>query len=87
MTGSCAPVLEIPPMPIAFPLSHPLATALNTANALAPAAHAQQVVADGDLQQPPAGEYRTTEPVLPGDPAGYVFYALNGGRIEMRQTL
>jgi len=64
-----------------------LATALNTANALAPAAHAQQVVADGDLQQPPAGEYRTTEPVLPGDPAGYVFYALNGGRIEMRQTL
>lgn len=69
-------------MPIPFPLRHPLAAALGTAIALAPAARAQQVVADGDLQQPPAGEYHTTEPVLPGDPAGYVFYALNGGRIE-----
>lgn len=68
-------------MPIALPLRHPLATALATALVLVPAARAQQVVADGDLQEPPAGEYRTTEPVLPGDPAGYVFYALNGGRI------
>ncbi|CRR66994.1 autotransporter outer membrane beta-barrel domain-containing protein [Stenotrophomonas maltophilia] len=69
-------------MPIALPLRHPLAAALAAALVLAPPARAQQVVADGDLQEPPAGEYHTTEPVLPGDPAGYVFYALNGGRIE-----
>ena len=61
---------------------HRLATALAGILVASPAAFAQQVVADGDLQQPPAGEYRTTEPAVPGDSAGYVFHALNGGRIE-----
>ncbi|MBY6279258.1 autotransporter outer membrane beta-barrel domain-containing protein [Stenotrophomonas maltophilia] len=69
-------------MPIALPLRHPLAAALAAALVLAPPARAQQIVADGTLQEPAAGQYHTTEPVLPGDPAGYVFYALNGGRIE-----
>jgi len=55
--------------------------ALALAAALAAPAHAQQVVADGDDQIPAAGDYRTTEPVLPGDPAGHAFYAINGGRI------
>jgi len=44
-------------------------------------ASAQQVVADGDDQTPPPGDYHTTEPVLPGDTSGYAFHALNGGRI------
>ena len=42
---------------------------------------AQQVVADGDDQRPPAGEYATTEPVEPGNPAGYAFHAINAGTI------
>lgn len=44
-------------------------------------ASAHQVVADGDDQTPPPGDYHTTEPVLPGDTSGYAFHALNGGRI------
>lgn len=43
--------------------------------------HAQQVVADGDDQTPAAGDYQTSEPVEPGNPAGYAFHALNGGTI------
>ncbi|WP_414539788.1 autotransporter outer membrane beta-barrel domain-containing protein [Stenotrophomonas forensis] len=42
---------------------------------------AQQVVADGDDQTPAAGDYTTTDPVEPGNPAGYAFHALNGGTI------
>ncbi|HGM5883354.1 MAG: autotransporter outer membrane beta-barrel domain-containing protein [Stenotrophomonas maltophilia] len=42
---------------------------------------AQQVVADGDDQIPAAGDYTTTDPVEPGNPAGYAFHALNGGTI------
>nr|WP_188248410.1 autotransporter outer membrane beta-barrel domain-containing protein [Stenotrophomonas maltophilia] len=42
---------------------------------------AQQVVADGDEQTPAAGDYATTEPVEPGNPAGYAFHAINGGSI------
>ncbi|QII27769.1 autotransporter outer membrane beta-barrel domain-containing protein [Stenotrophomonas maltophilia] len=66
---------------------HRLATALAGALIASPTVLAQQVVADGDLQQPPAGEYHTTDPVLPGDPAGYVFHALNGGRIEAMDAI
>ncbi|MDH1687280.1 autotransporter outer membrane beta-barrel domain-containing protein [Stenotrophomonas maltophilia] len=57
-------------------LSLALASALITAPVLA-----QQVVADGDEQTPAAGDYNTTEPVEPGKPAGYAFYAINGGSI------
>ncbi len=42
---------------------------------------AQQVIADGDDQTPAAGDYQTSEPVEPGNPAGHVFHALNGGTI------
>ncbi|MGM3262620.1 hypothetical protein ACS22S_26930, partial [Klebsiella pneumoniae] len=45
------------------------------------AVSAQQVIADGDEQTPAAGDYHTTEPVEPGDPAGHAFYAVNGGTI------
>jgi len=44
-------------------------------------AFAQQVIADGDDQTPAAGDYQTSEPVEPGNPAGHVFHALNGGTI------
>ncbi|WP_447906242.1 autotransporter family protein [Stenotrophomonas sepilia] len=61
---------------------HALAVALAAvlASPGVPAA-AQQVVADGDEQSPAAGDYATTAPVTPGNPAGYVFHALNGGSI------
>ncbi|QGL95820.1 autotransporter outer membrane beta-barrel domain-containing protein [Stenotrophomonas maltophilia] len=48
---------------------------------IASPALAQQVVADGDEQNPAAGDYATTEPVEPGNPAGYAFHAINGGSI------
>lgn len=57
-------------------LSLALASALIASPALA-----QQVVADGDEQNPAAGNYSTTEPVEPGNPAGYAFHAINGGSI------
>jgi len=57
-------------------LSLALASALIASPALA-----QQVVADGDVQNPAAGDYTTTEPVEPGNPAGYAFHAINGGSI------
>lgn len=63
------------------PRHHALAAALATALFASIPASAQQIVADGDDQMPPEGDYRTTEPVLPGDPSGHAFYAINGGRI------
>ena len=64
-------------------IHHPavLASALAAALFTWHDASAQQVVADGDEQTPPPGDYHTTEPVLPGDPSGHAFYAINGGRI------
>jgi len=44
-------------------------------------AMAQQVIADGDEQNPAAGEYHTTDPVEPGNPAGHAFLAINGGTL------
>ncbi|WP_448133002.1 autotransporter family protein [Stenotrophomonas rhizophila] len=44
-------------------------------------ATAQQVIADGDALTPAAGEYHTTDPVEPGNPAGHAFLARNGGSI------
>ena len=58
-----------------------LSLALTLALATVPPAMAQQVVADGDEQNPAAGDYTTTEPVEPGNPAGHAFFALNGGTI------
>lgn len=63
------------------PVHHALAVALAAGLFTYGQASAQQVVADGDEQTPPPGRYHTTEPVLPGDPRGYAFHALNGGRI------
>ncbi len=64
------------------PRHHALAVALGLALAAAVApASAQQVIADGDEQTPAAGDYTTTEPVEPGNPAGHAFYAINGGSI------
>ncbi len=60
---------------------HVLASALAAALLAGIPASAQQIVADGDDQTPPEGDYHTTEPVLPGDPSGHAFYAINGGRI------
>lgn len=61
---------------------HALAAALaSVLLAAASPAVAQQVVADGDEQTPAAGDYTTTEPVEPGNPAGYAFHAINGGSI------
>lgn len=63
-----------------LPRRHLLAMALSTT--LVPSvAMAQQVIADGDEQVPAAGDYATTEPVEPGNPAGYVFHSINGGTI------
>ncbi|HGM7337544.1 TPA: autotransporter outer membrane beta-barrel domain-containing protein [Stenotrophomonas maltophilia] len=67
-------------------MTHPMhprrcALAFALAVALAAPAHAQQVVADGDEQTPAAGDYRTTDPVEPGNPAGHAFHVLNGGSI------
>ncbi|WP_329847285.1 autotransporter outer membrane beta-barrel domain-containing protein [Stenotrophomonas sepilia] len=66
-----------------FPISQPSALALSLAAALASTAPAlaQQIIADGDEQTPAAGDYATTEPVEPGNPAGYAFHAINGGSI------
>lgn len=55
--------------------------ALALALAAVPPVMAQRVIADGDDQNPAAGDYTTTEPVEPGNPAGYVFHAINGGTI------
>ncbi|WP_117309524.1 autotransporter outer membrane beta-barrel domain-containing protein [Stenotrophomonas sp. G4] len=66
---------------VLLPRRHALASALGLALASAAPALAQQVIADGDEKTPAAGDYATTEPVVPGDPAGYVFLALNGGSI------
>ncbi|WP_099488437.1 autotransporter outer membrane beta-barrel domain-containing protein [Stenotrophomonas maltophilia] len=68
-------------MNVHFPLHHRLTLALAAALAAAAPVQAQQVVADGDEQTPVAGDYATTEPVEPGNPAGYAFHALNGGTI------
>lgn len=64
-----------------IPRRRALAVALAIAVLTSLPATAQQVVADGDEQFPPAGDYRTTLPVVPGDPSGHAFYAINGGRI------
>ncbi len=67
-----------------LPHLHRHILALSLAAALAApvaTAHAQQVVADGDAQAPVAGDYITTEPVEPGNTAGHVFHAINGGSI------
>lgn len=58
-----------------------LYSALALALAIVSPAMAQQVVADGDEQNPAAGDYATTEPVEPGNPAGHAFLAVNGGTI------
>lgn len=63
------------------PLRSTLAVALALALAGPLPAVAQQVVADGDDQTPAAGDYTTTDPVEPGNPAGHAFYAINGGTI------
>jgi len=58
-----------------------LALALAIALASNSPVMAQQVIADGDEQTPVAGDYHTTDPVEPGNPAGHAFYAINGGTI------
>ncbi len=58
-----------------------LYSALALALAIVSPAMAQQVIADGDEQNPAAGDYATTEPVEPGSPAGHAFLAVNGGTI------
>ncbi|MCU1196903.1 autotransporter outer membrane beta-barrel domain-containing protein [Stenotrophomonas maltophilia] len=58
-----------------------LYSALALALAIVSPAMAQQVIADGDEQNPAAGDYTTTEPVEPGNPAGHAFLAVNGGTI------
>lgn len=58
-----------------------LYSALALALAIVSPAMAQQVIADGDEQNPAAGDYATTEPVEPGNPAGHAFLAVNGGTI------
>lgn len=69
-------------MPPLLPPRTTLAAALAAALVTALPAQAQQVVADGDQQTPAAGDYTTTEPVEPGNPAGYAFLAINGGQIQ-----
>lgn len=64
----------------ALPRRHLLAIALS-AMLVPSVAMAQQVIADGDEQVPVAGDYHTTDPVVPGNPAGHAFLALNGGSI------
>lgn len=63
-----------------LPRSHRLAVGLSAALASS-AAMAQQVIADGDEQNPAAGDYHTTDPVEPGDPGGHAFLAINGGSL------
>ncbi|AWH24216.1 autotransporter outer membrane beta-barrel domain-containing protein [Stenotrophomonas sp. YAU14D1_LEIMI4_1] len=63
-------------------LLRPHLLAVGLSAALAPSvAMAQQVIADGDEQNPAAGDYRTTDPVEPGNPAGHAFLAINGGTL------
>lgn len=64
-----------------LPSRHLLALALGAALAAPLPVLAQQVIADGDDQTPAAGDYHTTDPVEPGNPAGHAFHALNGGTI------
>ncbi|HED4876851.1 TPA: autotransporter outer membrane beta-barrel domain-containing protein [Stenotrophomonas maltophilia] len=68
-------------MHLLLPRRRALALALGTALAATAPVQAQQVVADGDEQTPAAGDYTTTDPVEPGNPAGHVFHAINGGTI------
>lgn len=63
------------------PRHHVLALALSSVLLSTAPAMAQQVVADGDEQTPAAGDYHTTDPVDPGNPAGHAFLARNGGSI------
>src|SRR3989304_2159706 len=78
---SMAPPFRSNPMHTPTPRHHALAAALAIALLASIPASAQQIVADGDDQMPAEGDYHTTEPVLPGDPSGHAFYAVNGGRI------
>nr|WP_049440801.1 autotransporter outer membrane beta-barrel domain-containing protein [Stenotrophomonas maltophilia] len=68
-------------MHVHFPRHHTLPLALAAVLAAVAPVQAQRVVADGDEQTPVAGDYSTTEPVEPGNPAGHAFHALNGGTI------
>lgn len=68
-------------MHLLLPRRHALALALGTTLAATAPVQAQQVVADGDEQTPAAGDYTTTDPVEPGNPAGHAFLARNGGTI------
>jgi autotransporter family porin len=61
---------------------HALAIAIASALLFPHPILAQQVVADGDTQNPAAGDYVTTEPVDAGGTAGYALHALNGGTIS-----
>lgn len=61
---------------------HALAIAIASALLFPHPVLAQQVVADGNTQNPAAGDYVTTEPVDAGGTAGYAFHALNGGTIS-----
>nr|WP_313310880.1 autotransporter outer membrane beta-barrel domain-containing protein [Stenotrophomonas geniculata] len=63
-----------------LPRLHLLAVGLSAALASS-VAMAQQVIADGDEQNPAAGDYHTTDPVEPGDPGGHAFLAINGGSL------
>jgi autotransporter family porin len=63
-----------------LPRPHLLAVGLSAALASS-VAMAQQVIADGDEQNPAAGDYRTTDPVEPGNPGGHAFLAINGGSL------
>lgn len=63
-----------------LPRPHLLAVGLSAALASS-VAMAQQVIADGDEQNPAAGDYRTTDPVEPGNPDGHAFLAINGGSL------
>lgn len=68
-------------MHTSFPPQRPLSIALALLFCSPLPVLAQQVIADGDDQTPAPGDYSTSEPVEPGNPAGYVFHALNGGTI------
>ncbi|WP_322547979.1 autotransporter outer membrane beta-barrel domain-containing protein [Stenotrophomonas geniculata] len=63
-----------------LPRPHLLAVGLSAALASS-AAMAQQIIADGDEQNPAAGDYHTTDPVEPGNPGGHAFLAINGGSL------
>ncbi len=63
------------------PRRHTLALAMSAALFATYPVLAQQVIADGDDQTPVAGDYHTTDPAVPGTPAGHAFLARNGGSI------